>query len=658
MAITMRIGLEKDFIPERMSVGELAISTDTGLMRYCHGPNKIKLIATDEDIAEMRKMVSDFDLTVQQALADIGNLGQSQTNRINTAGQTQTQRVNTAGDTQVSRIQAEGTTQVQNVQATAAEISADREQIHTNRDNTARLQRTAAGAITRSAEGSFITLEDGADGMGFRRIEIPGMTEQRTTTGAQLFDASTIIENVVTPNFMPIQLKPNTEYTLSSDTAKDYDGPGAYLFIASGNHTSGSFTTANDGVWKGNPRTVTSDANGYVTIIYKQKVNGYLKNANIMLNSGSTALPWEPYTGSKPSPSPEYPQDLRNLGVQREDGKYKVKVTACKNNLLDMTGAKGGMDAGITATVNPDGSFTSNGTVANGAINIWFLGGYLPNYTDKNILMVLAPGKTYRIVDVLLFSGTDYAVAPGVFYVDEKKYPEGFKVTGVRHPTLDVGTVLTNKVYYPRVILGGTDTGWEPYRGHTATITSDRPLTKWDKLTCRDGVWGWRYKGITVVEDGVRTVMDKWYPSLVFTALSKYAVRNSKVYCNYCTSDFIKTSNAEGSSIMVVNADTYWGFANADEMTAWLAQKNTEGKPLYYQYETQEEEWVPLSAEEQAAMNALCTYAGTTHICTDDPLQPVISLDYTVDTEGYIRSVMGGLKLTVNPDDMGLDIIY
>lgn len=129
MAITMRIGLEKDFISERMSVGELAISTDTGLMRYCHGPNKIKLIATDEDIAEMRKMVSDFDLTVQQALADIGNLGQSQTERVNTAGNTQTQRVNTAGDTQVSRVQAEGTAQVQNVQATAAEAAENIETI-------------------------------------------------------------------------------------------------------------------------------------------------------------------------------------------------------------------------------------------------------------------------------------------------------------------------------------------------------------------------------------------------------------------------------------------------------------------------------------------------------------------------------------------------
>ena len=171
MAITMRIGLEKDFIPERMSVGELAISTDTGLMRYCHGPNKIKLIATDEDIAEMRKMVSDFDLTVQQALADIGNLGQSQTERVNTAGQTQTQRVNTAGDTQVSRIQAEGTTQVQNVQAAAAEIAADREQIHTNRDNVEEITHDilSVAGLEVDYETGICTRLAGATGMNAGR---------------------------------------------------------------------------------------------------------------------------------------------------------------------------------------------------------------------------------------------------------------------------------------------------------------------------------------------------------------------------------------------------------------------------------------------------------------------------------------------------------
>lgn len=43
----------------------------------------------------------------------------------------------------------------------------------------------------------------------------------------------------------------------------------------------------------------------------------------IMLNSGSTALPWEPYTGGAPSPSPSYPQDIESAG---QSGEISVKV--------------------------------------------------------------------------------------------------------------------------------------------------------------------------------------------------------------------------------------------------------------------------------------------------------------------------------------------
>lgn len=33
----------------------------------------------------------------------------------------------------------------------------------------------------------------------------------------------------------------------------------------------------------------------------------------IMLNEGSDALPWEPYTGGQPSPSPDYPQEIKSV---------------------------------------------------------------------------------------------------------------------------------------------------------------------------------------------------------------------------------------------------------------------------------------------------------------------------------------------------------
>ena len=50
--------------------------------------------------------------------------------------------------------------------------------------------------------------------------------------------------------------------------------------------------------------------------------------SNIMLNEGTTALPYEPYTGNQPSPSPEYPQEIVNAGKYNEEtGKYEVVVT-------------------------------------------------------------------------------------------------------------------------------------------------------------------------------------------------------------------------------------------------------------------------------------------------------------------------------------------
>lgn len=480
---------------------------------------KAQAAAAEKSAQDTEKIKNDFTLTAQQAVADVNN-----------AGQTQTQRVNTAGDTQVSRVQAEGTTQVQNVQATAAEIAADREQIHTNRDNTARLQRTTASAIIREAAGSFLTLEDAAEGKGYRKLDVQGMTVQ-------------------------------------------------------------------DGVLE-----------------------------------------------------PEAEAPLKNVGVLNpKTGKYEVKVTSCKNNLLDMTGAKGGTVAWITTTVNPDGTLTSNGTATGLQTNIWLLGGYNPVNTD-NVLFTLKAGKTYYISDVMLFMGTD-RTAQNKLFVDPAKYPEGFKVTGVRHVQIDSGTVLTNKVYYPRVILGDKDTGWEPYKGHTATITSDRPLTKWDKLTCRDGVWGWAYNSGTTVYDGsddesweLQSINGNGIANFQITLNGAVSNFDSPNMCSHFTHQTeaianvtqpgFLISNSTGKSILYIRIPSTTA-STVETFKIWLAEHI-----MTVQYQTDDETWVPLTAQEQAAMNALCTYAGTTHIWTDDPLHPVISLDYTLDTEGYIRNVV------------------
>lgn len=108
------------------------------------------------------KTAQDFTLTAQQALADVNNAGQTQTDRVQTAGETAVRDIQTAqrtatgavetakteavktiqaeGATQTGKVTAEGEKQVQAAQAAAQEIIADREQIHANKEGLAKLK--------------------------------------------------------------------------------------------------------------------------------------------------------------------------------------------------------------------------------------------------------------------------------------------------------------------------------------------------------------------------------------------------------------------------------------------------------------------------------------------------------------------------------------
>ena len=99
--------------------------------------------------------VQAFDQTAQQAVADVNNAGQTQTERVQSAGNTAVESIKTAqgkatqaietakteainvlqaeGTTQTGNVSAEGAKQVQAVQQAAQEIMADREQIAQNK---------------------------------------------------------------------------------------------------------------------------------------------------------------------------------------------------------------------------------------------------------------------------------------------------------------------------------------------------------------------------------------------------------------------------------------------------------------------------------------------------------------------------------------------
>lgn len=108
------------------------------------------------------KTVQDFNLTAQQALADVNNAGQTQTERVQTAGNTAVESVESAqrtatgavetakieaiktvqeeGVAKTGTVAAEGEKQVQAVQAAASEIVADRQQITQNETDVTQLK--------------------------------------------------------------------------------------------------------------------------------------------------------------------------------------------------------------------------------------------------------------------------------------------------------------------------------------------------------------------------------------------------------------------------------------------------------------------------------------------------------------------------------------
>ena len=134
------------------------------------------------------KTVQDFGITAQQALADVNNAGQAQTERVQTAGNdavesvkaaqgTATRAVETAkteaieavqteGTTQTGAVTAEGEKQVQAVRGAAQEIMADREQIQENKTGIAKLKEDLKGKLDKNqgAENAGKALVVGEDG--------------------------------------------------------------------------------------------------------------------------------------------------------------------------------------------------------------------------------------------------------------------------------------------------------------------------------------------------------------------------------------------------------------------------------------------------------------------------------------------------------------
>lgn len=182
--------------------------------------------------------------------------------------------------------------------------------------------------VINTASGTTIIINDATEGRPFRGLRVFGKSTQVKTTGAQLLDESKVKQNNFRAfEYINLPVGEGT-FTLSSNIPKSSTDSSAYIMLISGNvqEISSENTTATNGVYKGQSRTFPS-INGYVTIAYRNDANANnIINFNdywYMLNKGAEEKPHEPYTGGKPSPSPEYPQEIVSAG---ESGNITVEV--------------------------------------------------------------------------------------------------------------------------------------------------------------------------------------------------------------------------------------------------------------------------------------------------------------------------------------------
>lgn len=208
---------------------------------------------------------------------------------------------------------------------------------------------TDALAIIETASGEVVSVADSAAAK-LRELRIYGKSGQATTTGAQHLDIREEIASHgtsitatadgtggVTINGTAGSGGQGDIYLIGSwDSQEVLFEEDAYTFWVDGLSADETLYVVNNqsaiksSVGTGSC-TVTSQITGLSIRLKAGKTYSNLK-IYPMLSASSSAKPWEPYTGGKPSPSPEYPQEIESAGdegnitVTLSDGGDKVQT--------------------------------------------------------------------------------------------------------------------------------------------------------------------------------------------------------------------------------------------------------------------------------------------------------------------------------------------
>lgn len=633
----------------KQSVEQLSNAIPESTQAGVQAVNQARQTAVDEIARTGTSHKTAVEGAGTQAVESVENVQQVATEAVETAKTEAVQAVQAEGAKQIKEVQDKGAEVLQSIPedfATQMETKLNKQQGIENKGKVLVIEEdgnvvpgeVASGggdgiAIINTMSGeSPLVIPDSAERVN-KGLELGGKTEQVQTSGKNLANPSEFVIGTLagdTGNIINLKQYIATGY-IPVIPGKRYSTSCGNKFLA---HTILAYdkekTKINTVI---NMSSEMPEGAAYIRLSYKKIDMANVTESDMeelkkvcMVNEGSTVLPYEPYTGGKPSPSPEYPQEIKNSGKWNEEKqKYEVDVKVTGKNLLnlqkepDVKGTYQGWKVGngepLTLGVKDKGNnadikgcyigFSYQGSEPNGAI--WVV--------DNGVIK--AYPLTQRKAYVSIFPNNETTV---------KKLTE----------RLDI-----------QCELGNVATPYQPYKEQTLTITSDRPLTKWDRLVEQGGQIGWLYQ--SEIDDNVKPSRTDLFPygfSLyknqengTYTYKStniKKAIGFQTSYCKqfrnkdaaYQSAELWHYSDQPSMKIQYFNTD----IATVEEFIEWM-----ESNPLTMVFKTESATFAPLPQSEQNAIRALKTYYPTTVITADGgELDPDIKVTYTADTKNYI----------------------
>ena len=233
------------------------------------------------------------------------------------------------------------------VRNTANGIVADRQQIQKNAVDIEYLGHNKADAIVSSASGEQIVLTD-SDNESFKCLHVYGKSTQVTTTGAQLLNPKSFGADI---NVEGCTIRSNGDGSIFISKAKTASSVTYELgdmtdklvnkkAYTAGNSNINGKNVIIQFVIRRDTETLYASTFTYSDSLDKSVFARIVLTANDvcegtispMVNEGTSAKPYQPYTGGKPSPSIEYPQEIVSMGDKGEIG-----VSVYGGNLIPET---------------------------------------------------------------------------------------------------------------------------------------------------------------------------------------------------------------------------------------------------------------------------------------------------------------------------------